>query len=444
MILIGNGNVITRQEEGTFIPNGCVVIDGTTIKEIGATATLMNKYPNAEYIDAKGGVIMPGLVNMHNHIYSTFARGMSINGYNPHNFSDILTGLWFKLDRHILNETTLLSGRVAYLDSIKNGVTTMFDHHASYGEIPGSLFELSKAADEMGIRTCLCYEISDRNGEDLMKQAVQENLDFIKATKQRTDDMQHAMVGMHAPFTLSDKTLDYVTGLTPSDVGYHIHVGEGMEDVYDSLSKYNKPLMNRLFDFGILKEKTITAHCINIGPREMELVRDTNTMIVTNPQSNMGNAVGCPPALRFMNEYNILAGLGTDGFTNDLTESLKFGNLIHKHHLADPNAGGTEIPKMMFENNPKMANRYFTTKLGVLEPGAAADVIVLDYKASTPMDESNFGAHVLFGMNGKNVTDTVIAGKIKMRNRDVIGVDEEKIFADAQQEAQKLWNRVNG
>lgn len=111
----------------------------------------------------------------------------------------------------------------------------------------------------------------------------------------------------------------------------------------------------------------------------MELLRDTGTMVVTNPESNMGNAVGCPPAMRMFNEYGILMGLGTDGYTNDVTESYKVGNVIHKHHLADPNAAWAEIPTMLFDNNPQMANRYFKTKLGVLEPNAAADVIIVDY-----------------------------------------------------------------
>ena len=222
MLLIGNGNLITRQQENDFIKDGCVAIDGKLIKEVGTTTALKAKYPAAEFIDAKGGLIMPGLVNMHNHIYSTFARGLSINGYHPKNFMDILVGQWFRLDRELDNAATYASGKIAYLDSIKNGVTTMFDHHASYGEIGGSLGELSRAADELGVRTCLCYEVSDRNGEAQMKAAVAENIDFINAAKQRDDDMQHAMMGLHAAFTLSDDTLAYVKAQTPTGTGYHI------------------------------------------------------------------------------------------------------------------------------------------------------------------------------------------------------------------------------
>nr|SFZ88563.1 SsnA protein [Loigolactobacillus rennini] len=444
MLLIGNGNVITRQPENGFIKNGCVVIDGQTIKEVGTTTALKAKYPEEEFIDAKGGMIMPGFVNMHNHIYSTFARGLSINGYHPKDFLDILKGQWFRLDSELNNKTTYASGKVAYLDSIKNGVTTMFDHHASYGQTRGSLGELSKAADELGVRTCLCYEVSDRHGEGAMKEAVAENLEFIEAAKQRHDDMQHAMMGLHAAFTLSDPTLEYVREQTPEDVGFHIHVAEGMADVYDSLAKYNKPIVNRLFDWGILGKQTMAGHCIHIGPHEMALLRDTDTMVVTNPESNMGNAVGCPSVLKMLNDYHLLVGLGTDGFTNDMMESFKFANLIHKHQLADPNAGAAEVPEMIFANNPQMANRLFNTKLGVLEPGAAADVIVVDYQSPTPVTADNYNGHILFGVNGRMVNDTIINGQVRMRNREVVGVDEAKIWADAHEQSQLLWQRING
>ncbi|ALS38531.1 putative selenium metabolism protein SsnA [Enterococcus rotai] len=443
MLLIGNGRLITRDKEGTFFENGCVAIEGQKIKAVGATTDLRKEFPKAEFIDAKGGVIMPGFINMHNHIYSTFARGLSINNYHPKNFMDILEGQWWRIDRTLNLEDSYHSAKIAYLDSIKNGVTTVFDHHASYGAIEGSLTQLSNAADELGVRTCLCYEVSDRDGEAKMKAAVKENADFIKTSGERRDDMQKAMMGMHAAFTLSDKSLEHCAAYTPEGVGYHIHIAEDIADVYDSLAKYGKPIVNRLYDLGILGKQTMAGHCIHINPHEMELLRDTNTMVVTNPESNMGNAVGCPPAMRMLNEYGILMGLGTDGYTNDLTESYKVGNIIHKHHLADPNAAWAEIPQMLFNNNPQMANRYFEKKLGVLEAEAAADVIVLDYNGPTPMTKDNYNAHILFGMNGGAVTDTIINGEIRMKNREVQGVDEEKIWHDAQVQAQSLWTRIN-
>ena len=177
MILIGNGTMVTRNG-AEFFEDGAVAVDGRYIKEVGTTAELKAKYPDAEWIDAHGGVIMPGLINMHNHIYSAFARGLSIRGYNPHNFNDILEGMWWKIDRCLTKENDYWSAKAVYADCIKNGVTTVFDHHASFFDIPGSLDEISDAAREFGVRTSLCYEVSDRDGEDKCDQAIKENADF--------------------------------------------------------------------------------------------------------------------------------------------------------------------------------------------------------------------------------------------------------------------------
>lgn len=444
MLLIGNGKLITRNPEQMLIEDGCVAIEGTQVKQVGITKDVKASYPDADFIDAKGKLIMPGFINMHNHIYSTFARGLSIRGYHPKNFMDILRDQWWRIDSELNLKDCYHSAATAYLDSVKNGVTTVFDHHASYGEVSGSLAELSRAADEIGVRTCLCYEVSDRNGEEQMKQAVKENADFIQAAASRTDDMQKAMMGMHASFTLSDASMALCKEQTPDGIGYHIHVAEGMDDLYDSLKKYGKPIVNRLFELGLLGEKTMLGHCIYIDPREMDIIRETDTMVVTNPESNMGNAVGCPPAMKMFNEFGIMMGLGTDGYTNDMTESFKVANIIHKHHLADPNAAWSEVPAMLFDNNPKMANRYFDKPLGVIKEGASADIIVVDYHSPTPITENNINSHILFGVSGRAVTDTIINGTVRMKDREMVGIDEEKIYADAQAQAHDLWKRING
>ncbi|WP_163653822.1 putative aminohydrolase SsnA [Listeria sp. PSOL-1] len=443
MLLIGNGKLITRNGKNDFYEDGCVAISETFITEVGNTHDLTKKYPQAEFIDARGGIIMPGLINMHNHIYSAFARGLSIKGNHPQNFMDILKDQWWKIDQTLNLKDCYHSAMTSYLDAIKNGVTTVFDHHASYGETEGSLVELSRAAKKLGVRTCLCYEVSDRHGKEAMKKAVQENVAFSRQVSKERHDMQKAMFGLHAAFTLSNESLEYCASNKPADIGYHIHVAEGMTDVFHSKKEHHKAVVNRLYDFDILGEKTMAAHCIHINPYEMELLRDTNTMVVTNPESNMGNAVGCPPAIQLLNKYQLLIGLGTDGYTQDMTESYKVANLIHKHHLGDPNVGWIEIPEMLFNNNARMANRYFEKKLGMLEKNAAADVIVLDYKSPTPITKENLNGHILFGVNGRQVTDTIINGEVKMKNREIIGLDEEKIWYDAKEQSQAFFERIN-
>jgi len=442
MLLVGNGRLIARGAQNLLVENGCVAIDGRLIGETGNTQGLMAKYPGAEFIDACGGVIMPGLINAHNHIYSAFARGLSIKGYSPGSFLEILDGLWWTIDRHLTAEDSYWSAMATYLDCIRNGCTTVFDHHASYGGIGGSLFAIAEAAKELGVRTSLCYEVSDRDGEEKTCRAIAENAAFIKYANADDTDMVKGMMGLHASFTLSNSTLAACREYTPEGTGFHVHVAEGMDDVYDSLKKYGKRVINRLFDNDILGEKTITGHCIHINGAEMDIIKQTDTMVIHNPESNMGNAVGIPPCMEMMRR-GILLGLGTDGYTNDMFESEKVANIIHKHVLCDPGAAWGEVPKMLFENNAVIANRSFETKLGVLEPGAAADIIVSDYDPLTPMTADNCDGHILFGMSGRSVITTIINGVVKMRDREMVGIDSGAILAKCREKSAALAERIN-
>ena len=442
MIIIGNGRLITRCKMKFFIENGAVAVEDCLIKEVGETSSLLEKFSGAEFIDAHGGIIMPGFINAHNHIYSAFARGISINDYNPKNFIDILNGMWWTIDRNLLVEDTKWSAMVTYLDCIKNGCTTVLDHHASYGEIRGSLFAIADVAKELGVRTSLCYEVSDRNGNEKMREAVKENDEFIRYTLKDDSDMIKGMMGMHASFTLSNDTIALCRENTPSDIGFHIHVAEGIYDVDDCLSKYGKRVINRLYDLDILGKQTITGHCIHVNSDEIDLIKQTETMVVHNPESNMGNAVGIPPCMEMI-KHRILLGLGTDGYTNDMLESEKVANIIHKHVLSDPGAAWSEVPKMLFENNREICNRLFKTQVGVLEKGAAADIIVSDYVPTTPMTSDNYDGHILFGMSGRSIITTMVNGVVKMKDRELIGIDEEAILAKSRERAGLLWERIN-
>ncbi|MGH4124526.1 MAG: putative aminohydrolase SsnA [Clostridium sp.] len=442
MILIGNGKLLTRDAKNTFIEDGCVCIDANIIVDLGTTQQMKKKYEGAEFVDAKNGLIMPGMINTHHHIYSAFARGLSIKGYNPKNFGDILSGMWWKIDRTLTLEDTKYSAYSTYIDCIRNGVTTVFDHHASYGSIEGSLFQIADVAKDLGIRTSLCYEVSDRDGQEKMRQAVSENVQFMKAAKNDSSDMQKGMMGLHASFTLSNKTLEYCAQNMPYDAGYHVHTAEGIDDVYDSLKKYNKRLVNHLFDLDILGSKTIAVHCIHINPAEIDLLKETDTMVVHNPESNMGNAVGCTPVLEFVRK-GLTVGLGTDGYTSDMFESMKVANILQKHHNCDPTVAWGEVPLMIFDNNAKIANRFFEKPVGVIEKGAYADIIVAEYDPLTPLNADNANSHILFGINGRCVTTTMINGKVLMKDRKIMVADSEKIMAKSREVSSKLWNKIN-
>lgn len=443
MLVIGNGNVITRDPVRPYVKNGAVVIEKGRIEAVGRTADLREGFPDAQYIDAKGGLIMPGFINTHEHIYSAMARGLSIKGYNPKGFLDILDGQWWTIDRHLTMEQIKYSTMDTMISCIRNGVTTIFDHHASFGCIRGSLFTIADVAKDLGVRACLCYEISDRDGMEKARESVMENAEFIRYALKDDTDMTAGMMGMHAQFTISDETMELAAAQKPKEAGYHIHVAEGIEDLHDCLKKYGKRIVDRLMDWDILGEKTLLGHCIYINRHEMDLIKDTDTMVVHNPESNMGNACGCPPTMELV-KRGIVTGLGTDGYTHDMTESYKVANVLHKHSLCDANAAWGEVPFMLFENNRIIANRYFKTPLGILKEGAAGDVIVVDYDPPTPLDEMNINSHILFGMTGRDVVSTICNGKVLMQDREIKVADTREVMAKCREESAKLWKSING
>ena len=442
MLLIGNGKVITRDSANPYLENGAVVTDGENIKEVGTLDAMKQKYPEAEFVDAHGGVIMPGLINAHTHIYSGLARGLSIVGNNPTNFLEVLEGTWWAIDRQLDLDGTRACAWATVLDCIRDGVTTIFDHHASFCEIPGSLFAIRDVVKEAGIRSCLCYEVSERDGEEKTAQSIKENADFAKWAKDADDSMIKAMFGGHALFTISDKTFDRMVAANNGRTGYHIHVSEGMNDVYDSLQNYGRRPVQRLQDHGILGPKTILGHCIHVNTAEIELIKNTDTMVVNNPESNMGNAVGICPVLP-LSKAGILLGMGTDAYTNDMLESLKVALCSQRSNACAPNVAWCEVTDMLFKNNAKIGARYFDAPLGVLEPGAAADVIVMDYKPFTPFSDANIDGHMIFGMTGRQCQTTIANGKLLMKDRELIGVDEEAINAHILEESKKLWGALN-
>ncbi len=442
MILIGNGKVFTRDNERPFIDGGAVLIDGKYIKEIGNTSELKAKYPDAEYKDARGRLVMPGFINTHMHYYSTFARGMSTDSPPATLFSQVLKGLWWRLDKCLTLEDVYYSAVGPMLDEIRCGVTTAIDHHASPFAIEGSLFKIAEAAKELGIRSNLSYEVSDRDGEAIKDAGIKENIDFIKYCQKEDDDMIKGLFGLHASMTISEKTLNQCLSAVESvNGGFHVHCAEGIEDVADSLEKYRMRVIERWYKTGVLSDKSIAVHCVHVSKDEVDMLRDSKVAVVNNPESNMGNAVGVAPVIDMM-ANGVLVGLGTDGYTADMTESYKVVNAMQKHAKGLPSVGWGESPMMLFENNKIIAERFIKGKVGTLKEGHYADVIIVDYKAPTPINENNLNGHLLFGVTGRHVDTTIVNGRILMDERKLVNIDEERLMAKSVELAQKLWNRI--
>ena len=433
-----NGIVVTLGPENRVLWDASVVTEGESIVEVGSAAEMRQKYPAAQSVDCEGKVVLPGFICAHHHFYSTMARGMAIPGEPASNFVEILERLWWRLDLALSDEDILLSAQIPLIECIRNGTTTIIDHHASPSHRDGSLDLIEKAVREAGVRASLCYEVSDRNVEG---GGVEENQRFIRKVG-KGDGQIAAMMGLHASFTLSDKTLEACVGIAKdAGVGCHVHVAEDAADREDALKKYGMPTVQRLHKMGASGEKSLFIHCVHIDESEMDTIAATRTAVVHNPESNMNNAVGVTPLFGLLRR-GILVGLGTDGMSSDMLAQMRCAYLLHRLANRDPRVAFLEAPQLLLQNNADIAERQFGIKLGELAPGRPADMAILDYRPPTPLSEANFLGHLIFGLVDATVDTTVCRGRILMQNKKVLVVDEERIAARSREVAPRVWQRL--
>ena len=433
-----NGIVVTLGPNNTVTWNGSVVTEGEKIVGVGDAAEMKARFPVADSVDCSGKIVLPGFICTHHHFYSTMARGMAIPGEPASNFVEILERLWWKVDRALDEEDILLSAQIPLIECIRNGTTTVIDHHASPGMRDGSLDLIEQAVREAGIRASLCYEVSDRN---VMGGGVEENERFIKKIG-KGDGQVAAMMGLHASFTLTDETLERCVGVArDAGVGCHVHVAEDLADREDSLQKYGMPIVHRLDKMGVTGEKSLFIHCVHIDEAEMDLIASTNTCVVHNPESNMNNAVGVTKLFELL-KRNILVGLGTDGMSSDMLSQMRCAYLLHRLANSDPRVAFLEAPKLLLWNNADICERQFGIRLGEIAEGRPADLAILDYRPPTVLSEANFLGHLIFGLVDATVDTTVCKGKILMRGKKILSMDEERVAARSRELAPEMWQRL--
>ena len=439
-MLIVHGNLVTWGEPNAILSDHALYIEDGVIHAIGPTREMVARYPQAQQLDARGQLVMPGNICAHTHFYGAYARGMAIPGPAPENFPQILERLWWPLDKALDAETVRASALVCLVDAIKHGTTTLIDHHASPNFIAGSLDVIADAVEQAGLRAVLCYEVTDRDGAEKMQAGIDENLRFMAASQQRL--LMRGTFGLHASLTLSDGTLRACADALPPGEGVHIHVAEHEADEEDSLRQYGKRAVQRLDKFGLLGDKTITAHCVHIDEAERQLLQASGTWVTHQPRSNMNNAVGAA-AIDEMLAQGMNVCLGNDGFSNNMWAEWKAAYLLHKVVQRDPRkANGADIARMAVYNNARLAGRFFEgQRLGELAEGSIADVIFVDYHPYTPLTDGNLPWHILFGFEASMVTTTIVQGRVLMRDRELLTLNEAEVAAEALALAPKVWER---
>ncbi len=435
MTLVLAGGVVVTSIDPVQIEHADVVVDGG---RIGAVSPSPEVPATATRLDCSGCIVIPGNVCAHTHLYSALARGMPYALEPPSDFVEILRRVWWRLDRGLDQAAIRASALVGGMEALLSGTTTVVDHHASPNAIDGSLDLVATALGELGIRSVLAYEVTDRDGPERAEAGVRENRRFAARVTGGAVPLTRSMIGAHASFTLSEETLDAcVDAAADTATGLHIHVAEDAVDEADCRDRFGMSVLERLARAGALDERALLAHAVHIDRHEAELACDARATIVHNTRSNMHNAVGRAP-LQWLRDR---VALGTDGIGGDMFEESRAAYLRARE---DGTAHDPIWALARLAEGARLAGRAFgEPQLGRIEAGAPADLVVLDHEAPAPVDAGSFPGHWIFGLSSRAVRDVVVGGDVVVRDRQLELVGQDWVTAAARGEAARLWARLD-
>jgi putative selenium metabolism protein SsnA len=425
--VILTGATVVGSLDPVLVSHGDIHVSGGRIAANGG----------GERHDCSGCLVVPGNVCAHTHLYSALARGMPYDLAPPEDFLQILQRIWWRLDRALDEDAVRASALVGGMEALLAGTTTLVDHHASPHAIDGSLDVIEEALSSLGVRSVLCYETSDRDGPARAQEGLAENRRFVERVQREKLPLTRGMIGAHASFTLSEETLAACAEAAHDyGVGIHVHAAEDEVDERDAVSLYGLRVADRLALARALDERTLLAHGVHLTDDEVALVHLVGATVVHNARSNMNNAIGRaqPSAL------DLLVALGTDGIGSDMFEESRAAYFRLRED--DPSTG-SDWPLRRLAEGARFAGAEFgEPALGRIEPGAPADLVVLDYAAPTPIDDRSFAGHWTFGVGSRCVRDVMVGGEWVVLDRRLARADQQELAAAAHRQAERLWTRL--
>lgn len=439
-ILIKNCRIMQTRPPFDVKEGMDVLIEGNKISKIGANLTDFAD----KVIDGTYKTLIPGNVCSHHHYYSGLSRGMLISAGPQTDFIQVLKEWWWRLDRGLDEEACYYSSLICSLDAIASGTTCAIDHHASPNYIRNSLTTIGKGMEEVGLRGATCYEVTDRNGGmKEVEEGVEENIRYAKEIDERVKKGENvlceAMIGGHAPFTIPDEGLKMMSkACKETKRGMHLHIAEDKYDVVHSHHIYGKDIVKRLDDAELLSDKTLLVHGLHINSDEVALLNERGCFFAHNGRSNMNNHVGYCKNIQHIKKLVI----GTDGCGGNMFEELKIAFFKHKDegmswwpsdYVTALNRGN-DLANSVFDNR---------VKLGAVEEGYTADLVLLDYHNPTPLVSANAAGHFVWGMSSNAVESVIVDGKLVYEDHKFTTVDADKIYKEAAKVAERVWKTVD-
>jgi len=430
-IIISGGILVTSDSKKTVYDSGAVAISGSQIIAVGPTDEILEKYSAKEVIDAKGKIIMPGLVNTHTHMAMTVFRGFA---------DDLPLQKWlndniFPLEKEFVNAETVRKGAsLAMIEMIHSGTTT-FNNMYFFQD------ETAKAAQKIGMRGIVAESLIDfpvPNSKDADESVKYTEMLF---EKYKNDPLVKIGVAVHAPYTCSSELIQRGKKLADKhNTSYHIHVSETQWEVDEILKKYGKRPVQYLDSLGIMTDNVIAAHCVKLDEEDINIIAKNRVGVAHNPECNMKLCSGVAPIPQLL-KANAKVGLGTDGPASNnnlnMIEEMHTMALVHKLTSGDPTVmSAEEVVRAATIGGAQVLG--LDKEIGSLEAGKKADIILIDTKKPGTTPVFNVYSAIVYSVNGADVSDVVINGNFVLKNNVIITVDENKVMEDVDTLSKKI------
>ncbi len=426
-LAIKGATVVPMTGADAMIYGGEIGVEGNKIVFVGEAGTIPDNWGADEEIDARGMVAMPGFVNCHTHAAMTLLRSYA---------DDLPLMEWLEqriwpLEDRLTGEDVYWGTMLCILEMIKSGTTTFADMYFF-------MDEAARAVEKSGIRASLARGMI--GVAPTAQLALEETERFIQKWNGSAGGRITTMVGPHAPYTCPPEYLKKVLALAEKfNVGIHIHLAETGAEVEDIRKQYGKTPIEYVNDLGVLDFPVLGAHCVHLTQNDIRILKEKKVGVAHNPESNMKLASGIAPVPQLLAE-GVNVGLGTDGAASnnnlDMLEEMRSAALLHKVNTGDP----TTIPSYraleMATRNGGMV--LGLADIGMIEPGYKADIILIDFTKPHLYPKHDIIAHTVYAAQSSDIDTVIIDGKIVMKNRKVITIDEQEVLANVQRCAGRL------
>ncbi|MBW1616224.1 MAG: amidohydrolase [Deltaproteobacteria bacterium] len=428
-ILISNGILVSMDKTTPYIKDGAVAVKKDKIVFAGDKKD-MPVYKPITTIDAKGGIIMPGLVNTHTHAPMTCFRGLA---------DDLPLMTWlndyiFPAEANLNPDMVYKGSLLACAEMIMSGTTCFCDMY---------IFEdfVAKAAKTAGMRALVGEGLFDFDSPNYGP--LEKGFDYTKmlAEKWEQDDLISIAVMPHSPYLCAPPLLKKALLISEKySLPLVIHLSETKKEVSIIKNNYGATPVKHLANIGALSPSLVACHAVVLTEEDIPLLKKHNVKVSHNPQSNMKLASGIAPVPKLM-KNGICVGLGTDGCASnndlDMFSEMDSAAKLHKVKELDPTVlDALTVLKMATVNGASVLG--MKDKIGSIETGKKADIIIVDINKPhlTPMYAPC--SHLVYSVTGGDVTTSVINGKLIMENRKLLTLDIEKIMADVRDIAKKI------